>query len=82
MEKLTNTETYICAGRIRGWCGHHHLSLDAAKACLAKDMRGCNKQGGYSDRYVYRIAPGVSVSAILDGILRGNPDIEAIVYLE
>ena len=45
-------ETYTTAGSVRGSCGHKHRSHAAAERCLAQDQRGCESQGGYSDRRV------------------------------
>jgi len=50
----TTTGTHLrCVGSVRGWCGHKHISLDAAKHCLRSDQAGCQSAGGYSDRSVY-----------------------------
>ncbi len=43
---------YTCIGSVRGCCGHKHRSLKTAARCLDRDIKGCRKQGGYSDRYV------------------------------
>jgi hypothetical protein len=39
---------------------HVHRTIEAAAACIAKDMEGCKKQGGYSDR-VPRYANGAEL---------------------
>lgn len=44
--------TYTTVGSVRGCCGHCHRSYEAAERCLARDRRGCHRQGGYSDRRV------------------------------
>lgn len=68
-----------CIGSVRGCCGHAHRSIEAAEACIARDQRGCESQGGYSDRrvvtaedYTYseRCAAG---SEIMDRISNGSP---------
>ncbi|MCY4511287.1 MAG: hypothetical protein OXG35_30635 [Acidobacteria bacterium] len=45
--------TFTTIGRARESCGHEHRSLETALRCLARDVRGCDAQGGYSDRQVY-----------------------------
>lgn len=49
---------YTTKGKVRGECGHLHKTLKAAAECLLHDSRGCQKQGGYSDRQVFRIDDG------------------------
>jgi hypothetical protein len=44
---------YMCTGSVRGECGHHHKTRESAERCRKNDQRGCEKQGGYSDREVY-----------------------------
>jgi len=46
---------YTTEGSVRGSCGHKHLSEEAALKCLMKDRKGCESQGGYSDRKVVEI---------------------------
>jgi len=47
---------YTTWGPVRGGCGHVHRTLSGAQACLARDGRGCRRQGGYSDRLIRAIA--------------------------
>lgn len=49
-----NEATYYTEGNVRGACDHKHKTPRAAGACSARDMRGCRRQGGYSDRWLYR----------------------------
>jgi len=52
------TKTYYTTdGDVRGACDHQHRTPGAAWACIARDHAGCARQGGYSDREVYRM-PG------------------------
>lgn len=46
--------TYTTKGSVRGCCGHKHRTLEAAVRCVRGDQRGCQSQGGYSDRRVVR----------------------------
>ena len=46
--------TYTTTGSVRGNCGHAHRSIEAAYQCLRADQKGCDNQGGYSDRSVVR----------------------------
>jgi len=46
---------WTCNGSVRGDCGIMHRSREAASKCCDRDMKGCNKQGGYSDRYVTEV---------------------------
>ena len=57
---------YTTIGDVRGCCGHKHRSIEAAKACIEKDHRGCNKQGGYSDRTVYRVSDDGSIERLTE----------------
>jgi len=45
---------YTCFGEVRGECGTKHRSVATAARCCRKDMYGCNRQGGYSDRFPER----------------------------
>lgn len=45
-------EYYTTWGPDRQDCGHRHKKIEQAIACLRTDMRGCRKQGGYSDRQI------------------------------
>jgi hypothetical protein len=47
-------KSYMCAGSVRGECGHAHLSIAMAMRCLYRDRRECRSLGGgaYSDRSV------------------------------
>lgn len=54
-EYLEEKETkgyWTTEGSIRRCCGHRHRTEEAAERCLKKDQRGCEAQGGYSDRIV------------------------------
>lgn len=53
---------YITRGSVRGSCGHKHRSIETAAKCVKRDMGSCNSQGGYSDRYVYKIEEGELVA--------------------
>lgn len=57
----TEPGPYRTYGPVRGYCGHTHRTVDAAIACLARDQRGCERQGGYSDRRI------VSAKGVGDG---------------
>jgi hypothetical protein len=46
------SRTYTCIGDVRGSCPHKHTTLVGAAMCLKRDVDGCRKQGGYSDRHV------------------------------
>lgn len=46
---------YTCRGAVRGGCGVHHRTVRAAVRCCMRDQRGCEKVGGYSDRYPRRV---------------------------
>lgn len=46
---------YTTSGAIRGCCGHVHQYFEKAVECLEKDKKGCKKQGGYSDRSIYKV---------------------------
>lgn len=46
---------WTCNGSVRGSCGINHRTRKAASKCCERDMKGCNKQGGYSDRYVTEV---------------------------
>ena len=41
---------YTTTGPVRGSCGHRHRTLGGALRCLRRDVSGCRRQGGYSDR--------------------------------
>lgn len=50
------TTTCTAVGSVRGSCGHHHRSRDAAQACGDRDGRDVKRVNGlrsYSDRYVH-----------------------------
>ena len=49
------TRHYETYGSVRGKCGHKHRSIRTATACLLRDRRGCESQGGYSDRDVIAV---------------------------
>ena len=57
---------YITYGGVRGDCGHRHRTIEGAAKCLESDQKGCNRQGGYSDRSVRRMLNGeeVDLSAV------------------
>ena len=42
--------TYSVSGSVRGDCGHKHRSIKTARRCYLRDHKGCQSQGGYSDR--------------------------------
>jgi len=44
-------------GRVRGCCDREHATVGEALGCIAKDVQGCARQGGYSDRWV-RVVKG------------------------
>lgn len=48
---------YAGYGHVRGHCGHTHRTLKGAHACVQRDLRACQRQGGgaYSDRIVGRV---------------------------
>ena len=54
---------YTTKGSVRGCCGHKHRTIGAAHSCIERDQKGCEKQGGYSDRYIER-CDGQELSAI------------------
>jgi len=43
---------FTTIGDVRGSCNHKHRSVLTAARCLREDRKGCEKQGGYSDRTV------------------------------
>jgi hypothetical protein len=60
---------YTTWGAIRGGCGHAHRTSEAARRCLSKDRRGCQAQGGYSDREI-RYITSAAESKVYD-VTRG-----------
>lgn len=44
-----------------------HRKLQTAKECLKADRVGCKRQGGYSDRGIYRIKSNDDLEAVLRG---------------
>lgn len=48
--------SFTTTGSVRGSCGHLHTTRANAEKCVAKDARGCEKHGGYSDRSVVVLA--------------------------
>lgn len=48
-------EGIICFGDFCGWCGHVHKRVDTAKKCLDRHKKGCEMQGGYSDRKLFNL---------------------------
>jgi hypothetical protein len=48
----TKPTRYTTSGRVRGCCGHRHLTIAAAHKCVERDQRNCWRQGGHSDRHV------------------------------
>lgn len=50
--EMMNKTYYFCNGSVRGNCGHHHKTVEAAAKCAERDCAGCRAQGGYSDRTV------------------------------
>jgi len=53
---------YTTSGSVRGQCGHHHRTREAAERCLERDRRGCRSQGGYSDRKEIEITDETEVA--------------------
>lgn len=51
---------YRCEGPIRGRCGHRHRTLQGAVSCLCRDRSRCKRQGGYSDRQIFRVTNSVA----------------------
>lgn len=58
------TERYTTWGPVRGTCGTIHQSIRTAQACIERDHRGCQQQGGYSDRRVFELHEGCVPSDI------------------
>lgn len=60
---------YVCAGSVRGECGHRHATASGALRCLLADQAGCERQRGYSDRDIVARngAPAVVVEQDEDG---------------
>ncbi len=52
---------YTTQGSVRGSCGHKHRMIDTAIKCAKRDMVGCGRQGGYSDRTILKIEDGERV---------------------
>lgn len=44
--------TYCAIGSVRGHCGHHHRTPEAAARCVERDRRDCERAHGYSDRHI------------------------------
>ena len=59
---------YYTEGSVRGSCPHMHRSLRAAARCVADDMKGCARQGGYSDRDLVRVGGWPSSAERLDDL--------------
>jgi hypothetical protein len=55
--------TYTTTGSVRGSCRHQHRTIEAAYRCIVRDSRGCERQGGYTDRHVQR-TDGTPLSAV------------------
>ncbi len=51
-----NQVFFTCWGSVRGGCGKAHRTEGAAEKCIRDDHRGCQSQGGYSDRNVREIS--------------------------
>ena len=51
----TRIRYYVAKGSVRGRCSHRHRSWLAAQKCCDRDQRGCERQGGYSDRRVVEV---------------------------
>lgn len=47
---------YTTWGPVCGDCGHTHRTIEAARKCLNKHQRGCEMQGGYSDRNLREVS--------------------------
>lgn len=72
----SNATRYVTWGSIRGM-GPIRKTIEQAERDLRADQRGCRRQGGYSDRFVYAIdADGYVVGLNLDG----GPDSDANVF--
>lgn len=54
---------YTTWGGVRGGCGHLHRTREAAERCLERDRRGCEAQGGYSDRVIRVVASRRDIEA-------------------
>jgi hypothetical protein len=46
---------FVCSGDVRGECGVRHRCRIAARRCIARDQRACERQGGYSDRGIVMV---------------------------
>jgi len=46
---------YVTWGPVRRYCGHKHRTIEMAEKCLFQDKNWCKRQGGYSDRNIYRL---------------------------
>ena len=65
---------YTCCGSVRGYCGVHHRSIEAAGRCCAQDARDVRRGhggGAYSDRAPVAVEGGVE-----GGVERGLTDDE------
>lgn len=49
---VVSRQRYIVAGQVRGIISEHR-TLSGAERALARDRRGCRRQGGYSDAAVW-----------------------------
>ncbi len=63
-EPTSGPVTYTAIGNVRGSCGHAHRTAEAAQACFRRDMAGCRRQGGYSDRFVRAFVGGTRAPSL------------------
>ncbi len=54
---IASTTRFVTWGPVCGCPGIRHRSATAARAALGKHRAACARQGGYSDREVYRACP-------------------------
>lgn len=58
---------FLAIGLVRGWCGHQHKTIEAARACVQRDKEGCRQQGGYSDQQVYSSTCIMMLASLAEG---------------
>ena len=49
---------YVMDGSVRGQCNHKHRTIKGLARCLKQDRKACRSQGGYSDRYPFKMVDG------------------------
>ncbi len=59
---------YTNYGPVRGSCGHAHKDIIAARACIERDRRACERErrngaSGYSDREMWEVASRSDITA-------------------